>query len=179
MSYEFKQGNSGPQGPPGPKGDVGNAGRGVPPGGTINQTLTKQSDLDFDFIWQTPEALVEAGQIRIPYNCNSSAQVGDWVRMSQTANNQIVVCNDNTSKAATVGVIVEKSGDTIAYVLLIGHYTTGSTSLIKGLNVFQAITGGVTSDATAVNSGYLQILGVALSESVILVRPQLQRIKRT
>ncbi len=178
MSYEFKQGASGPQGPPGPKGDTGSPGRGVPAGGTTNQTLTKQSDLDYDFIWQTPEALVEAGQIIIPYNCAASATVGSWVRMSQTADNQVVVCNNNTSKAATVGVITEKISETIAKVMLIGHYNTGLGTLIKGLNVFQSIDGSLTSLATEVTTGYLQIVGVALSEDTILVRPQLQRIKR-
>ena len=48
------QGPQGPQGPPGEPGTPGAAGAGVKTGGLTGQVLTKNSNNDFDTVWQFP-----------------------------------------------------------------------------------------------------------------------------
>lgn len=108
-------------------------------------------------------------------NCLSTAEVGDLVVESEVFVDRVDVAVDNVDVRPVFAVIIEKLDDTTCKVLLLGQIG-GFSGLTKGRKVFLSIDGGITS--TPPTTGYMQSLGVAKEDSVVVFRPNMQRVKR-
>ncbi len=106
--------------------------------------------------------------------CDVSATVGSLVFQDGTLSEKVTVATSNTDIRPIIGIIKSKPSPAVAKVLLIG-VAGGFSGLVKGKNVFISNSGLVTSARPT--TGYIQKLGVALSESTVLFIPSTQRVK--
>lgn len=111
----------------------------------------------------------------ITINCDSSLNVGDLVVQSLSFDNKVEKCVNNTTITPCIGIVVSKDSSTICKIKQTGTYN-GFSGLIKGQHVFLSLTGTPTSSIPA--TGYLQILGTALSATELLISIQILRVKR-
>jgi len=105
-----------------------------------------------------------------------SVAVGDIVRVESA--DLVVTCSDNLNINPAIAIVIEKPSPTTAKLMLVG-YISGYSGLIPGRTLYLANDGSIAQ--TPPNSGenrYQQALGVALSESKILFKPEFQRLRR-
>jgi len=111
------------------------------------------------------------------FTCYSSLNVGDPVYIDPSTNNFVLKPADNYSTQKIIGVCYQKIGSTTARVILLG-VMGGFSSLTLGATVFLSDS-GTLSQTRPTNTGYLQNLGIAVSDSEILVMPNNVRVKLT
>lgn len=111
------------------------------------------------------------------FNCYSSLNVGDPVHIDPSTNNFVLKPADNFSSQKIIGVVYQKIGTTTARVILLG-VMGGFSSLTLGATVFLSDS-GTLSQTRPTNNGYLQNLGIAVSDTEILVIPNNVRVKLT
>lgn len=105
-----------------------------------------------------------------------SVAVGDIVRIESA--DLVTTCTDNLNINPAFAIVTEKPTGTTAKLMLMG-YISGYAGLIPGRTLYLANDGTVAQ--TPPNSGenrYQQALGVALSDTKILFKPEFQRVKR-
>ena len=118
---------------------------------------------------QTAKAIV------IPFSCEASASIGDLVYPDPSTDLKVLVNTDNQEIEQTIGVILEKPASESANVIVLG-IVTGYTSLTRGGKIFLSDSGTITQSPPA--TGYIQNLGVAVSETDILLQPSNERVLR-
>jgi hypothetical protein len=107
---------------------------------------------------------------------DSSVTVGDIVRIESP--DLVVTCEDNLNINPAFAIVTEKPTPTTAKLMLMG-YISGYSGLIPGRTLYLANDGSIAQIPP--NSGenrYQQALGVALSETKILFKPEFQRLRR-
>jgi hypothetical protein len=110
----------------------------------------------------------------LPIGCESSVVVGDLVRQSLISDNTVATATDNLSNHPVIGIVQAKLDDTNCIVLILGK-VSGFSGLTKGNVVFVGATGLPT---TAFPVGNRQIIGVALSESEFILKPDFRMVIR-
>jgi hypothetical protein len=116
-----------------------------------------------------------ARKVILRFQCESSALVGDFVYQDPSTDEKVLVSTTNLSVYKTIGLIDSKPDTNIAEVLILG-VKGGYSGLTRGSTVFLSDTGTPTTTRPT-NNGYLQALGVAVSEDSILVIPNNIRTK--
>jgi len=111
------------------------------------------------------------------FSCESSATVGSVVYIDPLNNNKVLVNLNNTIDYPSIGIIEEKSSDTICSVLTHGKSNITFSSLDRGKKVFLSLLGSLTTEASSLISGYRQVLGFSYSENKIFVLPEMTRLK--
>jgi len=117
-----------------------------------------------------------AQRILIPFGCDVSVQVGDFVYQHATTPEWAVTAPDNTLVSQVIGVVYAKPQPQIANVLVLG-IAEGFSGLTTGARVFLSATGTPTN--TRPTSGYVHNLGVAVSSTDFLLIPNNIRVKLT
>lgn len=115
-----------------------------------------------------------ARKVLYRFQCETSANVGDFVYQDPLVDEKVIANTDNQSVYQTIGVIDSKPDSQIAEVMLLG-VRGGYSGLTRGAKVFLSSSGGATT--TKPTSGYLHILGVAISSEDILLLPNNVRTK--
>ena len=115
-----------------------------------------------------------ARKIIIRFQCDTSANVGDFVYQDPSNDTKVLVNSDNNQTSPTIGVIDSKPDTQIAEVLVLG-VKAGFSGLSRGGKVFLSSSGTATN--TKPVNGYVHILGVATSSSEMLVIPNSIRTK--
>ena len=118
---------------------------------------------------QTSRAII------LPFDCDAGAAVGDWVYPDPANDLKVLVNSNNTVIEETIGVIYEKPTTTTANVLIMG-IATGYSGLTLGGKIFLSTSGVATQ--VPPTSGYVQVLGVAVSDTDVLIKPSTERVKR-
>ena len=141
------QGIQGVQGPKGDKGDKGDTGISVPTGGSIGQTLLKQSSANYDYVWATPPSapvVSVAGKTGAVALVKSDVGLGnvdntaDNAKPVSAATQTALNAKDNTPVYVTVttaNATAAKVGTTTSgsYVPAIGDRLT--VNFVNGCNV--------------------------------------------
>ena len=107
------------------------------------------------------------------FDCDASAAVGDLVYQDTTVDQSVIVASNNTTTEPIIGIVFDKSDSTRCRVLFIG-VMVGYSGLTRGGKIFLSTLGGVTTTKPA--TGYMHILGVAVSATEILFLPNNVRI---
>lgn len=115
-----------------------------------------------------------ARKILIRFQCETTASVGDFVHLDPFNNQKVLVSSDNTSVYQTIGIIETKPDTQLAEVLILG-VIGGFTSLARAQSVFLGTSGEATT--TKPTTGYLHILGIAVSDTEVLITPNRIRTK--
>lgn len=129
---------------------------------------------DLQFI-NCPSAQDDSPAITNPFECDASANVGDFVYQSLTIDKFAEVATDNNSLGPIMGFIKSKISATQALVTMIG-LMTGHTGLENGKQVFIDTDGTATSTPPLVD--FQQVLGYANSDSELYFRPEFKRTKK-
>jgi hypothetical protein len=116
-----------------------------------------------------------AKEVVIPFDCETTAQTLDLVRLDPTAANKVLSLTTNTTLEHCIGIIKEKPSPTSANVLILGRIS-GFTGLSEAQKVFLSPSGTITQNLPT--TGYVHILGHATSEEEILFIPNNIRVLR-
>lgn len=127
---------------------------------------------EFDLV----EKIENSTGVAQEFDVDAGSVVGDIVKESLTIDNKAEVATNNTSTNRAIGVIIEKVTLTTAIVKTLGQ-VDGYSGLTKGLEVFLSPTGTFTS--TPPTTGYVQIMGFAISATQVYLEPGNFRAKRT
>lgn len=106
--------------------------------------------------------------------CESTADVGDLVYLSNITPNKVEIVQDNNTPSPVIGIIVSKPTSTKAVILFDGIIKVGT--IIDNGRLFVSTSGGFTLSDPAVN--YTQLLGLSFGDGHIDFSPQL-RVKRS
>ena len=115
-------------------------------------------------------------KIVVPFECDASAEVGDWVYFDSVTDSKVIVAASNASVRPVVGVIERKRNSTTADVLFLGTFENVTLSLVKGDTVYLDSNG--VASTVAPTTGIFQIVGVAVSATELFVKPELRRVRR-
>lgn len=110
------------------------------------------------------------------YICEPDSVVNDFVYLSQTEENKVLVATDNNSPSPIIGFIKSKYSDVKACVYYIGRIDNYS-DLLEGKKVFIGNDGLPTTSVP--KSGYIQTIGISLSTEEFLFNPNLNRVLRS
>lgn len=108
--------------------------------------------------------------------CDSTLAVGDLVWESIANPGEVDEAVNNTDSRRIIGVCVEKPTSTTAKVMFKGRLT-GLSSLTVGMKVY--CSSGAVITAVLPVSGYVQVLGDAISSTEVDFTPSHQRILRS
>lgn len=108
--------------------------------------------------------------------CDPSLVVGDLVWESITTPGEVEEVINNTDTRRAVGIVTEKPTSTTAIVLFQGK-VSGLSGLVIGKKVYCS-AGGVITGVLPV-SGYMQVIGDAISLTEVDFSPSHQRILRS
>jgi hypothetical protein len=117
-----------------------------------------------------------AKRILIPFGCDVTVAVGDFVYQDSATDEWVKTATNNTLVSQVIGVVYAKPQAQIASVLILG-IAEGFSGLITGSRVFLSPTGTPTN--TRPTSGFVHNLGVAVSETDFLLIPNNIRVKLT
>ena len=109
------------------------------------------------------------------YYCNGTLVVGDLVYSSSTIDRYAIKAIDNNSINPVMGIVTSIVSINTVEVTHLGFFNV-SVTLERGKKVFVSETGLVTT--TILLTNYLQVLGVAISESTMYLNPELRRCRR-
>jgi hypothetical protein len=115
-----------------------------------------------------------ARKVILTFQCESSASVGDFVYLDSVVDEKVLVNTSNTVVSPTIGVIDSKPSAQLCEVMVVG-LRGGYSGLLKGQKVFLSASGQAT--ATKPTTGYLHVLGVAVSATEMIVLPNSIRTK--
>ena len=107
--------------------------------------------------------------------CDASLSVGDLVWECILTVGTVDQVINNTDKRRVIGLCIAKTSSTIARVMFIGEYA-GLSGLTVGMKVYCSPTGVITSTVPA--TGYIQVLGDAISATEIDFSPSHMRVLR-
>ncbi len=107
------------------------------------------------------------------FNCDISVAINDVVYISNVTDDLAVVPANNTGDLQVIGIVKDKPTTTTCMVLLSGIYSYAH-NFTKGHMLFLGATGTMVD--TAPTTGYLQILGVVLDTTQLLINVSQQRI---
>jgi len=114
------------------------------------------------------------------FNCASTVQPGDLIRMSLTADNAVVKITDNLNVNRVIGVVDFKSNptDTKCRVVLHGFcdYVFPFT-FTRGKPVYVSPSGIPTNSPVLTGPGYLHKIGYANSSNTIFIDVSANRVK--
>jgi len=110
--------------------------------------------------------------------CLATSDVNDFVYQSPTQDDFVLSSTSNTHDPSVFGLIESKPFPTATTcnVQLLGA-REGYSGLSRNKNVYLSVTGGATT--VPPTTGDLQILGLALSPTRILFKPNLQKVRLT
>ncbi len=101
--------------------------------------------------------------------------VDDLVRMS-TVGGIITKVTDNLAVQPVIGIAIILPASNVTEVLMIGAVGIAGGDFVVGQEIFLSITGGIVSEPP--ESGYVQSLGYAISETDVWIEPNYRRVKR-
>lgn len=110
-----------------------------------------------------------------PYDCNSSANIGDFVFFSLTDEDKVEIAADNNSNGPIAGVISDKPTTDTCNIMVQGEIT-GLTGLAHGKKVFISTTATATTTRPITN--FIQEIGLAISSNKMFFKPEIRRIKK-
>ncbi len=108
--------------------------------------------------------------------CDETLAVGDLVMESATTPGNVDEATSNTDSRRIIGICIEKPTSTTANILFTGK-VTGLTGLTISAKVYCS-TGGVITGVLP-TTGYIQVLGDAISITEVDFSPSHQRILRS
>ena len=111
------------------------------------------------------------------FSCESSLNVGDPVYIDPTTANKVLKPGDNLGAEQIIGLVFQKPSPESARVIMLG-VTPGFSGLTICGRVFLSTAGAVTQTKPT-NNGYLQRVGIAVSETENLVFPDNVKVKMT
>jgi hypothetical protein len=109
------------------------------------------------------------------YNCDGTLEVGDLVYLSSAINRYVLKAIDNKSENPVIGIVIRKLPFDTVEVSHLGFFNVQPT-LKMGHKVYVSETGSFTSEV--LDEGFVQVLGVAISENRIYLNPELRRCRR-
>lgn len=118
---------------------------------------------------QTARAIV------LPFTCESTTNVGDIVYPDPINDLKVLSNTNNSIIQQSIGVVLEKSSPTDCKVVVCG-LVGGYSGLSRGGKIYLSTSGTITQSPPA--TGYLQQLGVAVSEVDVLLNVNWERVKR-
>jgi hypothetical protein len=107
--------------------------------------------------------------------CDASLVSGDLVWESILTPGNVDKTINNIDKRRVIGLCIAKLSSTVARVMFLGE-RTGLSGLTVGMKVYCSPTGLVTSTVPA--TGYIQVLGDAISATEIDFSPSHMRVLR-
>ncbi len=114
-----------------------------------------------------------ASRVELQFDCDATAQINDIVYQDATNPTKVITNVNNTELNISIGVIIGKPTTTTCVVLILG-INDGYTGLSIGSKIFLDIDGTITE--TKPSSGYVQILGIAVSTTQIFFFSNAQRV---
>ena len=127
---------------------------------------------DFDLVYQEP-----GGNSGIfARTCEPDAEIGDVVYASPLVSGKVEVNINNTVVQPSIGMIISKSTATMCQVIYLGEVPVSGVSDL-GNKVFLADDGTLTQ--TPPLTGFMQVIGVLTSSTMMLINPNYQRVKRS
>jgi hypothetical protein len=127
------------------------------------------------------EAIEEAkvsgssNEVLLLFACDAGAAVNDVVRMSTTVDSKVDTLTSNTYSNLAIGVIASKPSTTTCYTRILGLHT-GLAGLTRAKPVFVSPSGIPTT--TVPVSGSLQIIGVAVSSTAMIINVAMYKVIR-
>lgn len=110
------------------------------------------------------------------FNCSEFAVIGQLVRLD-TVTNTVIVIADNQYEGLCIGQIISKPTSTQAEVQVSGKIVSTVNDLEEGKPVFIRANGTITT-IVQTPPCVSQVMGVALSETTYLLKPESNRVKR-
>jgi len=109
------------------------------------------------------------------YNCDGTLIVGDLVYLSSVLQSYVLKAENNKTENPVIGIVVKVSSANTVEVSHLGFFNV-NTTLSMGHKVYVGADGYFTSDV--LDTGYVQVLGVAISETRVYLNPELRRCQR-
>jgi hypothetical protein len=109
------------------------------------------------------------------YSCTAAETVGDIVFFG-SIDDTVERNTDNREQAPSVGIIIEKDGDTECIVQTYGPCLQTFTGLAKNKKVFLGTDGKPTTAKPG--NGYIQAIGYTYAEEKLFINPSVDRIKQ-
>lgn len=116
-----------------------------------------------------------AKELVITLSCDAGVLVGDFVYESETIDEHVHRATSNLHVPEIIGRVKSKPNATTAKILVVG-VSEGFTGLTRGKRLFLGTTGEPTNTPPA--TGYVQVIGVCLSDTKALIMPNNVRVKR-
>lgn len=117
---------------------------------------------------------VDRQSLMADFDCPSDVSLRDLVYLDLVSSETVKKALSNTTVNHVIGFVAQKISDTRCRVLIAGTLG-GFSGLLAGRSVFVGADGSLTQ--TRPESGYLQRVGVAVSENKILVVTGDSRVK--
>lgn len=108
--------------------------------------------------------------------CDASLAVGDLVWEDTTTPGNVEESVNNTDSRRVIGICIEKVTSTTARILFSGR-VTGLSGLTAGAKIYCSVSGVIT--AVLPTTGYIQVLGDAISLTEVDFSPSHQRVLRS
>jgi hypothetical protein len=109
------------------------------------------------------------------YNCDGTLLIGDLVYPSSVINRYVLKSTDNKSENPVIGIVIKVLPFDKVEVSHLGFFNIQET-LLMGHKVYVSSTGRFTSEV--LDEGFVQVLGVAISETRVYLNPELRRCRR-
>ena len=142
---------------------------------TIDVTLEEHT-IDVEIISDNTIPVVSSEFIRKTFaSVPNEIVIDDLVRMS-AVDGVITKVTDNLAIQPVIGIAIILPASNITEVLMIGAVGIAGGNFEVGQEIFLSVTGQITSNPP--ESGYIQSLGYAISETDVWIETNYRRVKR-